>query len=180
MSNRHDSSLLDAMEALGGSAFQGTVWRITRREREPLRGSSAHGRWSHSEGPEVLYTSLERHGALAEIGFRLAAEPIWPSRMRHSIHAIEAKAQNLLDIGSLEALRKLGVDVSNYQNFDYSKTQAISAAAHFLEFDGLVVPSARADCKNVVFFLERLPGLQVTSSIEIDWDGWRKDRQPKR
>src|ERR1700730_7394720 len=39
-----------------------------RKGRDPLRGSTANGRWSPSGGEfEVLFTSLERDGALAEI-----------------------------------------------------------------------------------------------------------------
>ena len=179
-SYRHDRSTLDVLEALGGTTFEGIVWRVTRSERDALRGSSANGRWSGNGEPEVLYTSLEKHGALAEIGFRLAAEPIWPSRIRHSIHSIQAKAANIVDIGKFETLQKLGVDVSAYGSFDYAFTQAIAAAANFLEFGGLIAPSARADCNNAVFFVERNIELEVASPEEIDWDGWRKDRSRQR
>ncbi len=179
-SYRHDRSTLDILEALGGTSFEATVWRVTRSERDALRGSSANGRWSSNSEPEVLYTSLEKHGALAEIGFRLAAEPIWPSRIRHSIHAIRAKATNIVDIGKMEMLQKLGVDVPAYGSFDYTVTQAIAAAANFLEFGGLIAPSARANCNNAVFFIERNNELEVASSEEIDWDSWRKDRSRQR
>ena len=36
--------------------------------------------------------------------------------------------------------------------------QAIAAAAHFLEFDGLIVPSARAPVLNLVLFLDQVVG----------------------
>ena len=179
-SYRHDRLTLDVLEALGGTPFEGIVWRVTRSERDALRGSSANGRWSRNGEPEVLYTSLEKHGALAEIGFRLAAEPVWPSRIRHSIHSIRARTNNIVDIGKFETLQKLGVEVSTYGSFDYSFTQAIAAAANFLAFDGLIVPSARANCNNAVFFVERNNELEVASSEEIDWDSWRKDRSRQR
>src|SRR6266404_5750678 len=68
----HDGVVLDALEALDPEPFRGAVWRVTRRGREPLRGAAAHGRWSASGEFEVLYTSLARDGALAEIGYRLS------------------------------------------------------------------------------------------------------------
>ena len=77
-------------------------------------------------------------------------------------------------------LQKLGVDISAYGSFDYSVTQAIAAAANFLAFDGLIAPSARANCNNAVFFIERNNELEVASSEEIDWDSWRKDRSRQR
>jgi hypothetical protein len=73
----HDRSILDALEAIDREPFAGEVWRVTRKGRDPLRGSAANGRWSSSGGEfEVLYTSLEHDGALAEIGYRLALEPV--------------------------------------------------------------------------------------------------------
>ena len=65
----HDRVILDALEALDPEPFRGTVWRVTRSGREPLRGAAAHGRWSSSGEFEVLYTSLLREGALGEIGY---------------------------------------------------------------------------------------------------------------
>jgi hypothetical protein len=50
-----------------------------------------------------------------------------------------------------------------------------------LEFDGLLVPSARADCTNLVLFLDRvsdLGHLVVLQSDAVDWTTWRKRRRP--
>jgi hypothetical protein len=66
----HDRSILDALEAREPLQFAGDVWRITREGLDPLRGSAASGRWSPGGEFDVLYTSLERDAALAEIGSR--------------------------------------------------------------------------------------------------------------
>ena len=179
----HDRAILDALEAMEPEPFAGEVWRITGKGRDPLRGSSAHGRWSPGGELDVLYTSLMRDGALSEIGFRLSLEPVWPSRLEHEIHQIEARSPRTLHIADVGALGNLGVDVARYESFDYQATQAIAAAAHFLEFDGLKVPSARAPCSNLVLFLDRLSegvGLDVRTSESVDWDAWRKSRKPVR
>src|SRR5690606_27614928 len=136
----HDRLMLDALEALGSRPFSGTVWRVTRAGRDGLRGSTADGRWSANGEFEVLYTSLEREGALAEIGYRLSLEPVWPSRITHEIHEISVEAGSALQIADLAGLASLGVDVARYGSFDYTATQAIAAAANFLELDGLLVP----------------------------------------
>lgn len=172
----HDRSILDALEAIEPQPFQGDVWRVTRKGREPLRGSSARGRWSSNGDFEVLYTSITRDGALSEIGFRLSLEPIWPSKLEHQLHRIEAQSARTLHFVDVAALGNLGVDVARYESFDYRATQAIAAAAHFLEFDGLRVPSARAPCSNLVFFLDRLSdgvNLELRGSEPIDWQAWR-------
>jgi len=87
-----------------------------------------------------------------------------------------------LHIANLATLQSLGVDIAKYQGFNYEATQAITAAAHFLAFDGLLVPSARAPCTNLVLFLERVTEyggrLDVRESKPVDWTAWRKNRKP--
>lgn len=178
----HDRALLDALEALDPAPFAGEVWRITRKGRDPLRGAAANGRWSLSGGFEVLYTSLEHDGALAEIGYRLGLEPVWPSRTEHEIHRIAAATERNLRFVDVASLSPLGVDPARYQSLDYAATQAVAAAAHFLEFDGLVVPSARHACLNLVVFLDRLDGgsLDLRESQAVDWAAWRLTQRPTR
>jgi RES domain len=65
--------------------------------------------------------------------------------------------------------------VSRYESFDYSATQALAAAAHFLEFDGLLVPSARHDSTNFILFMDRgsYGSFGVKSTKAVDWEAWR-------
>lgn len=172
----HDRAILDALEALTPEPFDGEVWRTTRKGRDPLRGSGADGRWSASGAFEALYTSLTRDGSLAEIGYRLSLEPVWPSRIEHAIHLIAAQAKRILRFADIESLSPLGVDGGRYGSFDYGATQAIAAAAYFLEFDGLIVPSARSNGANLVIFTERNPpgSLRVRRSEDVDWAAWRR------
>lgn len=167
----HDRALLDALD-VPGVPFAGTVWRIAREGRDPLKGSTLSGRWSGGER-SVLYTACEKDGALAEIGYRLSLEPIWPSRLKHSLHEIKVACGRVLDLGGMAALEKLGVNTGRYQSFDYSVTSRISAAAAFLEFDAMLVPSARFKCSNLVIYTERAMGLRLVSSAPIDWEKWR-------
>lgn len=173
----HDRAILDALEALDPELFGGTVWRVTRKGREPTRGSAAHGRWSASGEFEVLYTSLERDGALAEIGYRLSLEPVWPSRIEHELHTIRVEAERLIRFPNLSGLEPFGVDVARYRTFEYEATQALAAAAHFLEFDGLIVPNARFACANLVLFTERNPGLTLIETQPVNWEQWRRGRR---
>lgn len=175
LSRVHDRAVLDALEHIGATPFSGVVWRTTRKSRDPLRGSAANGRWSAAGEFEVLYTSLERAGSLAEIGFRLSLEPVWPSRLQHEIHSIRAEAESCLRLADVASLQRLGVDPARYANFEYEATQAIAAAAHFLEYDGLIIPSARHASANLVIFMDRIAAatLEITSSEDVDWAAWR-------
>jgi hypothetical protein len=173
----HDRVVLDALEALDPEPFRGAVWRVTRRGREPLRGAAAHGRWSASGEFEVLYTSLARDGALAEIGYRLSLQPVWPSRIEHEIHTIGVQTERNLRFADAASLAPFGVDVARYRSFEYEATQAIAAAANFLGFDGLIVPNARFACSNLVIFTERAPELTLIDTKRVNWNSWRRDRQ---
>jgi hypothetical protein len=177
----HDRAILDALDAIGPKPFEGEVWRVTRTDRDALRGSSTHGRWSPNGEFEVLYTSLEREGALTEVGHRLSLEPVWPSRIRHQIHRIAVRSEKTLQIATLDMLHNLGVDIAKYQSFDYEVTQAITSAAHFLMFDGMLVPGARAPCTNLVLFLDRVTAhgyLEVRQSEPVNWTAWKTGRKP--
>ncbi|MGH6767524.1 MAG: RES family NAD+ phosphorylase [Xanthobacteraceae bacterium] len=171
----HDRTILDALEGRKAEALDATVWRVVRHGRDPLQAALAGGRWNATGEFDVLYTSLAREGALAEVGYRLSLEPVWPSRIAHDIHALKARAERALRIDTLDRLAALGVNVARYESFDYAATQAIAAASHFLEFDALIVPSARYEGANVVLFPERLRRApKVTKTERVDWGRWRK------
>jgi len=182
LSRQHDRELLDALESRPSEAFSGETWRVTAKGRDALRASTAGGRWSPPNEFEVLYTSLARAGALAEIGYRLALEPVWPSRLEHELHRIMARTNSSLRFADVSSLSTLGVDVRRYANFDYSVTQAIAAAAFFLDFDGLIVPSARSTELNLVIFTEKLDvgeRLTVAASEPVDWSAWRTQHRKR-
>ncbi len=180
LSRQHNRELLDALELHPFEAFSGELWRVTGKGRDALRPSTAGGRWSPPGEFEVLYTSLARAGALAEIGYRLTLEPVWPSRIEHELHRIAARTNTTLRFADLNSLSPLGVNVSRYTSFEYSATQAIAAAAHFLDFDGLIVPSARSAELNLAIFTEKLDvaeRLKVEASEPVDWSAWRSQHR---
>ena len=176
-----DLGLLDALDALAGVSFEGDVWRIVREEREPLQGYPSRARWDPGSF-DVLYTSLEREGALEEIHFHLSRQPVFPSKIRSVLHRISVRTQQTLRIADLAALKVLGVPIDNYGGLSYERTQEIGDAAAFLGFDGILAPSARWSCQNLVIFTERFTpaDLSVVSSEPIDWDDWRMRRKQPR
>jgi RES domain-containing protein len=172
-----DIALLDAVDAFSRAAFKGTAWRVTRAGRDPLLGAASRSRWC-TGGFDVLYTSLERDGALAEIFALLNSQPVFPSKPRWHVHRLSVGASRTLRLADLPTLARLGVDVARYRERDYARTQAIADAAYFLDFDGLVAPSARWDCLNLVLFTDRIAPADLvrraTEADPIDWQAWRK------
>ncbi len=179
----HDRQILDALEAVEPVPFAGPVWRVVRQGREALVGSAAGGRWSPGGGHDVLYTSCTQSGALVEIGYRLLLEPIWPSKIAHNVHELAVQTDRTLYFADVASLAALGVDGARYGSFDYAATHAIAAAAHFLDFDGLHVPSARDTCHNLVIFMDKFDNhetLEDVSCEPVDWEAWRTDWRKKR
>jgi len=91
---------------------------------------------------------------------------------------LTAKTERTLQFADVASLATLGVDVSRYESFDYSATQVLAAAAHFLEFDGMLVRGARHDSNNLVLFMDRVPpgSFEIKSSELADWTTWRRQR----
>ena len=176
-----DLDLLDALDAHAGVSFEGEVWRIVREERDVLQGYPAGARWDPGTF-DVLYTSLQREGALEEIHFHLSRQPVFPSKVRSVLHRISVRTERTLELVDLAAVEKLGVSVEDYGKLCYGRTQEISDAAAFLGFDGILVPSARWSCQNLVIFCDRFApeDLTVVESTPVDWNAWRALRAQLR
>lgn len=171
-----DDRLLDLVGAIEGQPFSGTMWRVVRTGRDVLDGSRGSGRWNTSE-MSVLYGAAEMDGAISEIHFHLnRGQSVFPSRMRHDLFELAVKAKQTLVLADMEQLKRLGVDESRYRELLYTRTQEIGAAAAFLAFDGLIAPSARWDCLNIVLFLGsiELENIRTVSVQPVDWKAWRR------
>lgn len=176
-----DLELLDAIDAFKREAFDAEVWRLVRAGRDPTLGSPSRSRWCNGTF-DVLYTSLERDGALAEIHALLSLQPVFPSKIGWFANRLKVTAAETLRLADLPTLAKLGVETSRYAGRDYARTQEIADAAFFLGFDGLVAPSARWTCLNLMLFTERIAPDQIVvveePDIPVDWDDWRRRSRP--
>ena len=171
-----DDRLLDLVGAIEGQPYAGAMWRVVRTGRDVLDGSRGSGRWNTAD-MSVLYGAAERDGAIAEIAFHLnRGQSVFPSRMRHDLFELEIRTNWTLVLADLGQLERLGVDRARYRELLYDRTQEIGAAAAFLGFDGLIVPSARWGCRNIVLFLDTIELEEIrTVSVEpVDWKVWRQ------
>jgi hypothetical protein len=79
----------------------------------------------------------------------------------------------------MDLLSTLGLDMSTFGRIsygrhrgEYPRTQEVGEVAHFLGFDGLLVPSARVDDTNIVIFCDRTNPGQVevkTDHGPVSW-----------
>ncbi|MFC5500282.1 RES family NAD+ phosphorylase [Caenimonas terrae] len=174
----HDSELLDKLADLPREAFAGRVYRATRKRLDPLLTSRSGGRWMPPGGAGVLYTSFEREGALAEICFHWSQWTPRPSKPA-TIHTLNVVADRTLKLVRAN-LEELGVAAGDYEAVNLPRTQQIGAAVEFLGCDGLIVPSARWACDNLILFPDSADfrGTLVAELEEdVDWLKWGKEKK---
>ena len=107
-----EPGLLDRLSSLPTQSFNGEVFRITRRNLDPVAPSTAGGRWMRRGGAAVLYTSLIREGALAGICFHRGWLTPLPTRPAH-LHRLRVGAQLSLRL-IMADLSSLAVDEALY------------------------------------------------------------------
>ena len=178
----HAKELLDRLGRLPRIEFGAEVFRATRVGLEPLTASTRGGRWSPrdvlggTESVATLYTSCVKEGALAELAFHYSQLTPFPSKPVR-VHRLRLATQKTLRVLQGD-LVSLGVVWADYQTLDYVKTQQIGAAVAFLgSCDGLIAPSARWKCENLMLFptnhaFER--ELRVLDSEEIALKEWAR------
>jgi RES domain-containing protein len=172
---RHDDRLLDALAEFDPEPFSGTMWRVVRAGRPPLDGSRGSGRWNPAS-LSVLYGAQEADGAMAEMHFHLSrGQSVFPSRMRHLLFELRIRTTGSLVLANMDTLARLGVVPARYGEILYDRTQEIADAAFFIGYDGIIAPSARWACQNIILFLDRiaLDDIEEVGSSPIDWNTWR-------
>lgn|SRR6185312_5486756 len=98
-----------------------------------------------------------------------------------STHCIRRRCLRLVPLAALE---ELGLRTGHFGQLsyfergqEYPRTQEIAEVAHFLVRDGLLVPSARWGCENVVVFCD-VAGPDALEVVRdhgpIAWDEWRR------
>ncbi len=170
---RRDNNLIDAIEAVDPVEYSNTVWRVVRKGRDSIQCSRSGGRWDDGTF-DVLYTSEEKTGAISEMKFHIMrGQPVIPSLVTYHLFEIDLSLSKSLKLLDMQALQGLGLDTSRYgqlsyqeKNTEYPRSQDIGEVAHFLDYDGLIVPSARFHCLNVIVFCDRI----VPSSIILKTD----------
>ena len=121
----------------------------------------------------MLYTSLAREGALAEISFhwgQLTPRPTKPVML----HMLRVAAHRTLKLVRAD-LESLGVPESTYGGVNMPRTQEIGAAVEFLGCDGLIAPCARWSCDNLILFPDRMgvdANLEIVQNVAVDWFTW--------
>lgn len=176
---RRDNKLIDAIESIDPVIYRNRVWRVVRQGRDATQCSSSGGRWDDGTF-DVLYTSEKKEGAIEEMRYHLMrGQPVMPSQIKYHIYEIDLSLDRSLKLLDLQSLQKMGLDTARYgqlsyqeKKMEYPRSQDIGEVAHFLDYNGLVVPSARYDCLNIIAFCDLIIPEAISIKMdhgEVDW-----------
>lgn len=169
-----DRELLDALEASKFEALNSDIWRVAWRSQDVLRGG-LKGRWNpKSASAPALYTSLEMDGAVAEVYTLLSKQPVFSSADK-LLYRLKARTQRTLILDDNSELQNLGIDLFGSANANLNECQLLAEAAYRLDFDSLLVPSARWNCSNLVLFTDLIDPNDIWidgDPMEINWPAW--------
>lgn len=167
-----DNALLDALEKLDRRTFSGSVWRSVRQGRRPDECARSGGRWD-DRNFDVLYTSLERQGAIEERRFHLfRGQPFPPSKPVYELYQLNVNLNSIIALETLGDLKEIGMSTEHYgqasyveRKGEYPRSQEIGEACFFLGADGLLVPNARHDSLNLILFCDQDPPPSISNSV---------------
>ena len=174
----HDPELLDYLTDLPEVRFDGSVFRATALSADPKALSFRGGRWAPPHDAEggfpVLYTSLDRQGALAEVAaYLLELSPIPRKPLKVTELVVSTSKTMRLVRADLE---HLGIDMRRFAERSYEQTQRLGAAINFLGLHGFVAPSARWDGDNLIICGGNYDVEKISDkgSDEIPWELWHR------
>jgi len=177
----YDPALADRLAAFATEAFSGEVFRATPAGADPTAPSLSGGRWARPQnndpGTSVLYTSLKRDGALAEVASFLADQRPIPGPRKLKVTRLAVTTAKTLRLVRAN-LTTLGVDMSRYGERDYPRTQEIGSTLAWLGLDGLIAPSARWNCDNLMIFTDNHALNEKLEAIDhelIEWRAWAQE-----
>ncbi|MEX2648820.1 MAG: RES family NAD+ phosphorylase [Alphaproteobacteria bacterium] len=175
---RYDPDLADRLGAFPTDRFKGEVFRATRKSADPVAPSLSGGRWARPQstddpGTSVLYTSMERDGAMAEVASVLADQSPVPGSLTIKVTRLAVTTSRTFRLVSA-SLAALGVDMSRYGERDYARTQEIGSTLAWLGLDGLIAPSARWTCESLMIFTDNHNLREKLESIGEEFVEWRQ------
>jgi hypothetical protein len=171
----HDQELLLALGDFEPESFTGDCFRAARTSLDPTTFSAYGGRWSVRGGAAALYTSLTREGALAEMSFHWGQATPRPSAPL-IVHRLVVDLSRVIRIPAA-AFSMFGIEPARYAEINYPRTQQVGEAVAYLGFEGLIAPSARWDCDNLILFEANTAdaSLNAIDSEEVAWQLWAAD-----
>ncbi|MGB7236662.1 MAG: RES domain-containing protein [Rhodococcus sp. (in: high G+C Gram-positive bacteria)] len=175
MSLELDDVVVERIDALGTSVFDGKAYRYTTVRRDPLSGAGARlygGRWNPRGVFPAIYLAIPEAACMGEVQRAAAANQLDPHEMLqvpYLLHTLEVRDLAVLDLRTPEALGFVGLDPADIADDDWTACQAVGHAAWFLKVPAVIAPSATGQGHVLTLFETRLPpgAVHVTESRSL-------------
>jgi RES domain-containing protein len=161
----HDPALLDKLEGLDLEPFAGSVWRHMFNGIDPQLPNTRGARWNPA-GTAAVYLSLEADTAVAEADHSLSIQPVRPRPKSRELYKVKISLERVLDLRGPGVLHSLGIDHDALRAYPPDLCQAVGGGAAWLDVDGILVPSARAEGSNLVAFVDHMDPDSALTIIE--------------
>lgn len=145
-----DPALLDRLQAIDPSPFEGIAFRHMFGDYPPDRENTRGARWNPTD-VSAIYLSIERETAIAEGDHMIAVQPLRP-RIRRTVYTVRLTLGSVLDLRGPGQLEALGVGPQELAGDDHSACRQVGGGVAWLGHDGLLVPSARSSGSNLVIY----------------------------
>lgn len=152
-----DEQLLDAVNAISPARCSGQFFRYTSARRDPLSGEGARlngGRWNPAGLFPVIYLGSPAAACMRELE-KFAAdnrlEVAEQLQVPFKLHTIRVDDIPVLDLRDEATLIALGLETDDLSG-SWEGCQPIGHAAWFLEFAGVLAPSATGAGETLALF----------------------------
>ena len=142
--------MLDRLQSVEPQSWEGVAFRHMWLDYRPDRENTRGARWNPPD-VRAIYLSLSRKGVLAEAEHQIAMQPV-PPRGRRTVYKVQIAPSAALDLTHDAVLSELGIGHEELAADDMGACQEVGGAAAWLEADGILVPSARAEAVNLVIY----------------------------
>jgi RES domain-containing protein len=138
--------IYEAVDSLGSVPFSGLVYRHISPRWTCTSGAGAREAGARRNPPDsfpVIYTALSERTLIAEF-YRFAGRSSLPpaNLLPRRLCVLQVDLRVVLDLRSTDALAAVGLTAADLESDDWSACQQVGDAAHKLEFEGLLAPSA--------------------------------------
>jgi RES domain-containing protein len=176
-----DERLLDAVNAIGPTPWSGRSFRYTTARRDPISGEGARlhgGRWNPTDLFPVIYLGIPEAACMGELEKAAADNHLDVAtqlQVPYKLHTIALNEVPVLDLRVKPSQLALGLEPDDFSG-PWDSCQPIGHAAWFLEFAGVLAPSATGVGHTIALFEHRThPGqVRVEESRPLTVDLYRQ------
>lgn len=152
-----ERKLVERVASVHGVIVDGTFYRHAAPNREAFLGGEG-GRWGETF-PVIYLGSPESSAVIEAYRHLVEATGIPPELVRpRTLYTVNVRVSKVLDLRDPKNLEGIGLQSEDLSSDvdDYARCQAVAAAAHQLQFHGIVAPAAHGAGDTLALFRDRL------------------------